>query len=49
MSAGELHIEDTSRPGETVILTVGDVILLERGAIVKATTPSTAKGMSKEG
>ena len=41
---GELKFEDTSIPGASILLTAGDVIVVDEGTFVKVSTQSRAKG-----
>ena len=37
-------MEDQNTPGKPILLTTGDVALSDEGTVIKASTPSRAKG-----
>jgi len=41
---GEYELEDQNTPEKPVLISKGDVILIDEGTIIKCTTPSKARG-----
>jgi len=41
---GEIHLEDTTKPGELVVLKAGDIVHVIEGSTMKWSSPSKGKG-----